>query len=136
MHLRSTGVATTGGVHLQFHVENPVVHGHCLGVILHQPLGVMERSHATVRRGLHVVESAMEMTAMKHGELAAHRQLVLGVAQERVHERLEVRLADEGGLVTGVVESRGHAWRVDGQGDAVHPHAVGRHVLSGDHRRA
>ena len=60
---------------------------------------------------------------------------VLDESGERIEERLEVRLADQCGSVAVVVQHRRNARRIDGQCDAVHPHAVRAGMLAGDDRR-
>ena len=67
--------------------------------------------------------------------LARSGQQVLGEAPERVHEGLEVRLADERGAVAVRVQLGRDRRRVDRQRHAVHPHAVGARVLAGEHGR-
>ena len=46
-----------------------------------------------------------------------------------------MRLADDRRAIAGLVEHGGDRRRVDGERDAVHPHAVGARVLAGDDRR-
>ena len=79
--------------------------------------------------GLEVFEAAVQF----HEVMA--REAVLDETRERVEERLEVWLADQCRSVAGVVQDRGHRWRVDRQGDAVHPHTVRAWMLTRDDRR-
>ena len=48
--LRGTGIAAAFSTYLQRHIKNAVIHRYCFGVVLHEPLGVMERTHAAVTR--------------------------------------------------------------------------------------
>ncbi len=62
--------------------------------------------------------------------------LVLNKTAERVDHWLEVSLADESSLVAGGSKSCGDAWSIIWQGNAIHPHTVGRDMLASDHGAA
>ena len=65
------------------------------------------------------------------------RELVLGVLEQEVEARVEVRLPEQRGAVPGLLgEVRSDARRVVGERHAVGDDAVRAHVLPGDHRRA
>ena len=101
------------------------------GVMRVEPFAVMVATEGAVHGELHTLEAAPR----PRRALAAHR--VLAPAERRVEGRLEVGLAEEGGAVAGaLVEVGGHARRVDRERHAVGVHAMGAHVLAGDHRRA
>ena len=127
MDLAGAGIAAAFGIHLKLVVEVAIKTVQPVGVILLEPLIVMQDER---RMGceLHVVETAMRT------ELADAGHAVLIEFKLRIEKGLEMRLADERGLVAGlVVQIGGDAGRVVGQRHAVHPDTVGRNILAGDH---
>ncbi len=126
-YLRRAGVAAAHGVHLERPVEHGVEHAHRLGVGGGDPTRVVQLPGGTVGGRLEVLEAAV------WPEHALAGEAVLREAPERVEERLEVRLADDGGAVAGVVQHLGHRRRRLGQRHTVHPHPVGARVLAGQH---
>ena len=112
-----------------------------LGMVEADPLRVVEHPRRAVSGELEVVEAAVRTDGAvrppaRQRLLARARDRVLDEAAERVHERLEVRLAHERGAVAVPVQLGRHRGRVDGQRHAVHPHTVRARVLPGEHRRA
>ena len=130
VHLRRSRLTATGGADLQGRVEHREEHRHRLRMVGGHPPRVVQRAKGAMRCGLEVLEAAMQPDRFPAGEA------VLGEAGERVEEGLEVRLADQRGAVSVVVQHRSDRGRVDGEGDAVHPHAVRARMLAGDDGRA
>ena len=102
LHLRRIGVAAAGGVHVEVLIDDLVKAADRLGVFVAHPLGVVQRAHDAVRRELEVVEASVHAATSVEPVLfnrrdAEAREGVLGVEAEGIHERLEVRLADQRG---------------------------------------
>ena len=138
-HLRRTGVAATARIHLQLLVEHLEEHRCGRGILLAQPSRIVERPESAVRGEREVLESAVRrgqsVGADNHlGLEPARADAVLGETQERIDERLEVRLADQRGSVSRTAQVTSDARCVGRQRNAVHPHAVRAHVLAGEHR--
>src|SRR5579864_7206679 len=84
-----------------------------------------------VQRQFHVIETAMGP------ELALARHLVLVELEVEIQQRFEMRLTDQRSSISGLfLQVARDARRVDWQRHPVHPYAMRRDVLSGDHRRA
>ncbi len=128
LDLGGAGVPAAGPVDLQRPVEDRVEPAHGIGMLGGQPLRIVQGADSAVGGQLQVFEPAVQ-PAGRLGAGVAER--VLGEAEERVEERLEVGLADQRGPVAGPVQHVGDRRRVEGQGDPVHPHAVGGRVLAG-----
>ena len=108
-------------------------------MVRHHPLGVVQWSHDAVGGELEVIKTTVHAAStiepgLFDGGNAQIRERVLGKASERIHERLEVRLADERRGVARVVQVLGHRRCVDGERHAIHPRAVRRRELTRQHR--
>ena len=103
---------------------------HDFWMVLHQPAGVVQHSARTMRRQLHVIEPAMGT------ETVLHSHAVFLETQLKIEERLEMRFADQcGAIVFPLFQQPRHGRRIHRQRHAVHPHAMRRNILAGDHCR-
>ncbi len=104
-----------------------------LGVVCLEPPSVV-RDRAAAERG-DVVGLLGPVEAPPRTGVAAHPACVLLPPALRVERGLEVGLAEQRGLVPGLVaQVCGDAGGIDGQRDPVGDDAVGAHVLAGQHR--
>ena len=130
MHLAGAGVAAAGCVDLKFLVEVLVEAGKRFRVVLLHPFIVVQ-DQRRMRGQFHVVETAMWPV------LAQPRHLAFVELLMKVEEGLEMRLADQRRPVAAFfVEILRDRRRIGGERHAVHPDAMGRDILPGDHGRA
>jgi len=95
-----------------------------------EPHVVVRVTQIEVVRQFHPLEAAMR------AGLVLSRHAILVVRRGVAEPRFEVRFAEKPSAVAVLREPMRDRRRLFRQRHAVHPHAVGRHVLAGDDRRA
>ena len=104
-------------------------------MVLGQPSSVVRQRPAPEGGDMDRVDGVLE-PAPRSGVASGGAGILLP-AEVGIEPRLEVRLADEGGAVAGLVgQVPRDAGGVGGQGDAVGHHAMGAGVLAGEHGAA
>ena len=98
----------------------------------------MPRPHGTVGSKLKMTKAAVianrsVVPAILGGGLTRCRQGVFDKTTERIKERLEVGFANQGSLVTVLLEQLRDRRSIDGQGNSVHPNAMRAWILTGNH---
>ena len=126
LYLHRAGVAFAKRVLHELRVEDGIEIVRHLRMLVHQPAGIVHRPPRAMGGQLHMFETAVGPEFI----LDAHAVFVSG----EIEEGLEMRLADQRrAIILFLMQQACNGRRIDRQGHAVHPHAVGRDVLAGDH---